>query len=138
MKLTQTFYPEPFGNHQLKRYNAEEHNRKYNDERINREVLARKAREARVERLRRMVTATSKGEPCTVSIDDSGAIIIPPVEEVEVTCIDDRGPILITGGELGRLWAQEHIERIKSGQYDEIGIAPQKVVDPHWYRRSRW
>lgn len=117
---------------------AKEYNQKYNDEQIKREVLARKAHEARVERLRRLITATSKGEPCTVNIDASGAIIVPPVEEIEVTCADDRGPIIITGGELGRLWAQEHIERIKSGQYDEIGIVPQKVIDPHWYRRSRW
>lgn len=127
------------GNHQRKKLLAHRHNTKYEDEKIAREVAERKAHTDRVEWLRQIAAVTKNGQPCTVDIDDAGTFIVPGEGEYEVTTKEDsRGPIIIGAGEYGRMIAREHIERIKSGQYDEIGIVPQKVIDPHWYRRSRW
>lgn len=127
------------GNNQYKKQRAQKHNKNYEDEKIAREVEKRRQETDRIERLRQIVSMTKNGKPCEVNIDDAGTFIVPGEGEYEVTTKEDcRGPIIIGAGEYGRMVAREHIERIKSGHYTEIGIVPQKPFDPHWYRRSRW
>lgn len=116
-----------------KRVVAEEHNVKYLREKADAAERARKSFHDRFGHVRESLRVI-KGD---AHVDQDGVVIASGAGEVEIEYTDKRGPILISGGELGRHWAREHIARIEAGE-DCPGIVKPFIPQPRYYQRGRW